>query len=757
LTHLPERTTLATAFPSIASQAMPWAIGLLLCGTCAVPAEPAAPPSYLNDVVPLLTKAGCNSGGCHGKGAGQNGFKLSLRGYAPDDDHDALTRDALGRRIDTAAPAESLLYTKPTGKVPHEGGKLFDAESREAGLLLQWIRAGAPRAKADESRILKLEVSPKTLTLPVGAKQPLTVHATFGDGTRRDVTWLTRFDSNDAAVSTVTPQGVVQAVGHGATAVRMAFLTEVAVVTVATPYERDIDPALYRGQNNAIDAAVMGQLRALRIDPAPASTDEEFLRRVTLDTIGTLPTAGEIREFLKNPSATKRTEVIDRLLARPEFVDTWTLFLSDLLQNRKERDHDVRGAKGVRGFHAWIRQQVAANRGWDAVAADVLRATGPSSSTPAVGYYIVTVGEHREVEKSEVAESVAQTFLGTRIGCARCHNHPLERYTQDDFYHFAAFFSRVQLQRHDSKEEPTRLELRLKTQDNKPYPAAVRQPRTSAMLAPQSLDRAKIAVAAAADPRQELVRWMTDPKNPAFAEAMVNRVWKRFLGTGLVEPVDDLRATNPPSNPELMEPLRQEFVTHGYDIKHLVRLILTSRTYQLSSATTGTNATETRFYSHYYARRLPAEVLLDALCQATGVPEKFDDGYPLGMRAVQLPDPVAHSAFLKQFGSSDRVTACACERSNEVTLPQLLSLGNGDALQEKIASPQGYLSRLLKETADPAERLERLMLATLCRKPSDAERRRFLEVARDGGPGNAEVYQDLLWALLNSKEFVFNH
>jgi hypothetical protein len=238
---------------------------------------------------------------------------------------------------------------------------------------------------------------------------------------------------------------------------------------------------------------------------------------------------------------------------------------------------------------------------------------------------------------------------------------------------------------------------------------------------------------------------------------MVNRVWKRFLGTGLVEPVDDLRATNPPSNPELMEPLRQEFVTHGYDIKHLVRLILTSRTYQLSSATTGTNATETRFYSHYYARRLPAEVLLDALCQATGVPEKFDDGYPLGMRAVQLPDPVAHSAFLKQFGSSDRVTACACERSNEVTLPQLLSLGNGDALQEKIASPQGYLSRLLKETADPAERLERLMLATLCRKPSDAERRRFLEVARDGGPGNAEVYQDLLWALLNSKEFVFNH
>ena len=424
-----------------------------------------------------------------------------------------------------------------------------------------------------------------------------------------------------------------------------------------------------RQANNFVDTHVFAKLKELRIEPSDLCTDDEFIRRVFLDACGIMPTASEVTAFVSDKDAKKREKLVDAVLARSEFTDYWALQLSDLFQNRKERDHDVRGPKGVRQFHDWLRKQVAANRPWDELARDVLTATGSNADNPAVGYYIVTVGEQRHGENSEAPESIAQAFLGTRIGCAKCHNHPLERYTQDDFYHFAAYFSRVKLDRKEAKMGPTTLAVGHPDQNQNKSPVGVSQPRTGMFMKAQPLDRTKGDVTPGDDPRVTLAKWITDPSNEYFAGAMVNRVWKHYMSVGLVEPVDDLRATNPPTNPALWKALTGTFVQKKFDFRELSRTILLSRSYQLSSATRPGNEADARFYSHYYARRLPAEVLLDALCDATGVPERFD-GYPVGVRAVQVPDPGSVSYFLKAFGRSDRVTACACERTGDVTLPQ---------------------------------------------------------------------------------------
>ncbi|HVK12098.1 MAG TPA: DUF1549 and DUF1553 domain-containing protein, partial [Gemmataceae bacterium] len=500
---------------------------------------------------------------------------------------------------------------------------------------------------------------------------------------------------------------------------------------------------------------VFAKLKALNIEPSDGSTDEEFIRRTFLDAAGTLPTPAEVRTFLADQSTDKRTKLVDALLERPEFVDYWTLILGDLLQNRKERDHDVRGVKNVREMHAWLRKQVAANRPWDELARGVLTATGSATASPAIGYYVVTIGEHREAEKSEVAASVAQAFLGTRIGCAQCHNHPLEKYTQDDFYHFAGFFSRVKLDRKESKAGTTMLKVSHPDPNQNKNPVGVRQPRTGEFVKAQPLDRTPTEIKPGEDPRQKLVAWMTAPANEYFAGAIVNRVWRHYLGTGLVEPVDDLRATNPPSNPALWKALVGDFVAHKYDLKRLMRTILTSRTYQLSSTTRPGNETETRFYSHYYARRLPAEVMLDAISQATGVPDRFP-GYPLGIRAIQLPDPGLNSYFLSLFGRSERVTACACERNGDVTMPQLLHLQNGESVVQKIRSGDGRLAGWLKDCSDPDRLADEMFLTTVGRLPT-ADERKAVTAALSAGDPKDEVFRDLFWALLNSKTFAFNH
>jgi hypothetical protein len=731
-------------------------------------AAEARQPSFVNDVSPLLTRLGCNQGACHGKLAGQNGFRLSLRGYAPESDFEWITREYSGRRVSRLVAADSLLLRKPAGQAPHGGGQLMTTDSRAYRTLLEWVRAGMPGPVKpgpvnEEPRVERLEVLPGDRALRVGQQQPLLVLARYSDGPARDVTWLARYDSNDPGMLAVSADGGVHLLRHGETSVRVSFQGLVAVATFTAPYDRAIAPAALAERNNFIDDHVCAKLAALRIAPSAPASDAEFVRRVFLDAIGTLPTADEVRAFLADGGtgsggAAKRARLIEQLLNRPEFVDFWTLQLADLLQNRKERDHDVRGTKGVRAFRQWLRGQVAANVPWNELARRVLTATGTSRDAPAVGYYVVTVGE-QEADKSEAAASVAQAFLGLRVGCAKCHNHPLEKFTQDDYYHFAAFFSRVKLNRQEPRRGPTELLVSHRDPNQNSQPIGTHQPRTGEFLKPRPLDRAPMEIVPGEDPRLKLVEWMTAPTNEYFAGAIVNRVWRHYLGVGLVEPVDDLRATNPPSNPALWKALIDEFVSHGYDLRHLMRVILNSRAYQRGSATLPENESDARYYSHYLTRRLPAEVLCDALSQTTGIPDHFP-GYPEGLRAIQLPDPGAESYFLTIFGRSERVTACACERNGEVTLPQLLHLQNSDALLGKITADEGRLAELLKRYADngPVNNgpvIEELFLSTLSRIPVETERT-AIEQALAGGD-RTEVFRDLLWALLNSKEFAFNH
>ena len=767
----------------------------------------SAAPSFREDVIPLLTRAGCNMGACHGKLAGQNGFRLSLRGFAPDEDYEHLARESRGRRLNFAQPDASLLLTKALAAEPHEGGARFAPGSREHALLRDWIVAGAPGPTTNEARVAKLTLSAVTRPLKPGDQVPVTARATYTDGRERDVTWLAQFFANDESTVKVTPTGVATALRAGEASVRVHFQGFVEVVSFTMPYANQVRPADFTARQNAIDDAVFKKLQALRLPPAPPCDDATFARRLHLDLTGTLPTAEVAAAFAKDTSPAKRAKLADELLGSPRFVDYWTLQLADLFQNRKERDHDVRGAKGVRSFHAWLRAQVAANRPWDALARDVLTARGSASETPAVGYFIYNLGEKRQPEQSDLPDSVAQAFLGTRIGCARCHNHPLERYTQDDFYHFAAFFARVSLDRKEPLDGFTALQLGTQTElqldkqlqqaeekvakakeaaaalgleakeaekrakevtssekrvaelaqqikSTRAKPPSVQQPRTRQMMVAQPLDRRALVMAEGADPREAFTDWMTAPENPYFAGAMVNRIWRHFMGVGLVEPVDDLRDSNPPSNPELWALLKREFAA-GHDLRKLMRFIVTSRTYQLAADTTRANAADQRFHSHFYARRLPAEVLLDAVGDVTGVPETFP-GYPIGLRAVQLPDSTVNSYFLTLFGRSDRVSACACERSGDVTLPQLLHLNTGEDLFKKIKAPDARLTVLLKQFPDDAQLTEQLYLTTLGRKPTPAEREAVIRQRSAADPREA-FFADLLWALLNTKEFAFNH
>ena len=531
--------------------------------------------SFEDDVIPVLTRFGCNSGGCHGKLAGQNGFKLSLRGFAPDADFESITREAVGRRVNPEIPELSLLVVKALNTVPHGGGQRLTPDSPGAKLLSDWIRSGMPGPKKDEPKLVKLELTPATATLVIGEKIPLTVTAIYDDGHRRDVSWLSQFNSRDRAMIDVSDKGEVQALRHGETVVTAAFRGFVEVAALTVRYENKVEPAWYASRNNSVDDAVFDKLAQLQIEPSPLCDDATFLRRVSLDLLGVLPTSAEVRTFLADPRSDKRSHLVNTLLERPEFVDYWTHWLGDLLQNRKERDHDVRGVKGVRGFHDWLRAQVAANKSWREIATSVLTAKGSCVEQPAVGYFIVTVGE-MEAHESEVADSVAQAFLGTRIGCARCHNHPLEKFTQDDYYRFVGFFSRVALDRQRPEELPTILKVgtrhqlnlyRQNQQEEKKLAklkadnaeakqieetekriadvqrqveqagqsrVEVRQPRTGQMLAPRPLDRTETTIANGSDPREVFVNWMTDPSNPYFSGAMVNRLWRHFLGTGRI-------------------------------------------------------------------------------------------------------------------------------------------------------------------------------------------------------------------------------
>jgi Protein of unknown function (DUF1549)/Protein of unknown function (DUF1553) len=697
--------------------------------------------SFGNQILPILTKAGCNAGGCHGKASGQNGFKLSLLGFDPRFDFDAIVKEGRGRRLFPAHPEQSLLLRKSTGEMPHGGGRRVERDSMEYALLLRWVLQGSPPGSKDDPSVVSIECTPRRSIVDRHAEQQVIVTATYSDGGRRDVTREVQFKSNEPEIAQVDARGLVRTDrSTGETAIMARYMGRVDVCRVTIPLPAS--PASIEGpdlpRRNYVDDHVQARWKALNLTPSPLADDPTFLRRAYLDAIGTLPTVQEVRAFLDDPSPNKRAEWIDKLLSRGEYADFWAVKWGDLLRNQRkgQRDHQ----RGTYAFHAWIRNALATNMPYDRFVRSIVAAQGTVDQHPPVIWY-------RTVRNpTHQTNDTAQLFLGTRINCAQCHNHPYEKWSQEDYYRFQAFFARMGRKSGETAQEPA---IFVKPD------GAVRHPITGQVMAARGLDGPELRIDEDEDPRQKLVDWMADPKNPFFARALVNRIWGHFLGRGLVEPIDDMRVTNPPSNPELLDALARDFIDHRFDVKHLIRAIMNSTAYQLSSEPTPGNIQDRQNYARAYPKRLLAEVMLDAIGQATGSAEAFA-GMPRGTKTIQLPDESIPSYFLEIFGRPQRETACECERPREANLAQALQLLNSTDLQGKIAAPQGRLAALLDAKADDGSVIEDLYLATLARRPraSESETIRKYLAARDD---RKSAFEDLIWAMLNTKEFLFNH
>lgn len=712
--------------------------------------------SFRNHVQSVLAKMGCNSGACHGAAAGKNGFKLSLRGYDADADFFAITRQARGRRIVPDDPARSLILTKPTGAIPHKGGVRFDVHSPEYNTLVRWIAAGAPPPKADDARIERLEMLPDKLVLKPGMKHRMLVRAHFSDGHVEDVTRLVKFTSSNESVVQIDQQGKLTLMGQGEGFVSGWYLSRNAVATVTVPYEQQVDPQVFAAppRKNFIDELVLKQLQRLNLPPSPLAGDDEFLRRVFLDTIGTLPTAEEARSFLTDTSPDKRDRLIESLLSRPEFIDYWAYRWSDLLLVNSEK----LSPPAMWAYYRWIRQQVADNAPWDKIAKNLLTASGSTLENGAANFFVL----HQD--PADLAETTSQAFLGMSIGCAKCHNHPLEKWTNDQYFGMANLFSRVKVKDGGSPGAAIvfavdRGEL-LQPNKGKPQP-------------PRPLDAEPISFESPEDRREYLAEWLTSPENPYFARAITNRIWANYLNVGLVEAVDDLRLTNPASNEELLSAAAQYLIEQQYDTKALMRAILQSATYQRTSSTLPQNAVDRRYYSRYYPRRLMAEVLLDGISQVTGVPTAFyresgdrrnrnldglGDPYPTSIRAIQLPDANVASYFLKSFGRAPRQLTCECERTDEPSMVQVLHLSNGDTINEKLAAKGNRIDQALQANAPPDRIVEDAYLSTLARFPSPVEKEQLMQaLASAPATERRQVIEDLYWSLMTSKEFLLNH
>jgi Protein of unknown function (DUF1553)/Protein of unknown function (DUF1549) len=696
---------------------------------------------FTNDVVPLFTKLGCNSGGCHGKATGRGGFKLSLFGFEPTVDYEAITRGARGRRVFPAEPSRSLLLRKPLMQVPHGGGRRFAVDSPEHRLLKRWIAEGTPWGRPNAARIAKLVVIPSERVLRSGRRQRLAATAVYSDGSRRDVTRLVEYRSNTTAIAEVTGDGLVTATGRtGETAVVLQYQGQIAVCTVTVPL---VDPNVPRPElanNNLIDRHVLAKLRKLNVPPSSPAADSVFLRRATLQIAGRLPTLGETRTFLADRDPRKQRKLIDRLLCDPGYADVQAQQWSALLRN-KRRAQDKR-IPGTKAFHKWIRDSFARNVPFDRFARAILTATGDFKSNPPVQWY----AEVRYLDR--YVDDTAQVFLGVRIGCARCHHHPFENFSQDDYFGLAAFFARVgRTGGTGGAERAANETIYVKAT------GSVKRPGTGRVVLPRGLGGEPLEIPPCDDPRRSLAEWMTSPDNPCFAKAFVNRLWAQFFGRGIVEERDDMRSTNPPANAALLDALAAEFVRSKFDVKHMVRLIGNSTTYQLSATPNRWNGDETRAHSRFYPRRLDAELLLDAVDAVTGKPTKYD-GLPTGMRAMQLPDEGYSNTFLKMYGRPERMSACACERDEKPTLRQFLFLMNDRFVLEKIYASDGYACQLAKDQRPTERKVEELFLKALSRKPTPAERarakRHLVEV-----PDAVEAWGDLIWAMINSKEFLF--
>ena len=707
--------------------------------------EPAS-WSFRNHVIPVLTKMGCNSGACHGAAAGKNGFKLTLRGYDPEVDYATLTRQAAGRRTNLSEPARSLILLKPTLALPHGGGKRFEAGSLEYKVIAGWIAAGMPPPAEDDPRITRIEVLPSSATLRSGQRLKLAVRAHFSDGRTEDVTRWAKFTSADSGVAAVDDDGLVTMQGAGEAAVSVWYLSKVTYARLGVPFPNRISPLVFQKarRNNFVDELVLEKLTQLRIAPSEPGRDSEFFRRAYLDAAGILPTAEETEKFLADKSADKRARLIDALLERPEYVDYWAYKWSDVLlvSTRKL------STKSMLSFYTWIRSSVAANKPWDRFAREIITASGNTQENGAANYYVL----HKD--PIDIAETTTQAFLGMRVTCARCHNHPLEKWTQNDYYGLANLFSRVTLKNATRPGEMTVFSTAM---------GDVLHPRSGKALMPRPLDGEGLALDAVKDRREHFADWLTAPDNPYFARVLVNRVWRSFLGRGLVEAVDDVRTTNPASNEELLAALTRDFIAHNFDVKHLIRTIMNSATYQLSSATNRTNEKDDKYYSHYIVRRLPAEVLLDAVSQVTGVATPFP-GYPAGTRAIELPDSRVTSYFLTVFGRPERVITAESERMADPSLPQALHAINGETINQKLRAENNTIGSFLKLRLPDRMIIDYLYLSAFSRFPSAEEKQVVLDVlakemmtADEPDALRRQIYEDLLWSILTSKEFLFNH
>jgi hypothetical protein len=714
--------------------------------------ESAPAVSFVNDVVPVLTKAGCNAGVCHAKaGGGQKGFHLSLLGFEAEEDYEHIVKENRGRRLFLSAPENSLLLTKASGKAPHGGGVRIKADSQAYQILVNWIRQGATFDGEVAPRLLAVDVQPGRGTVQRNAEQQLKAVAKYSDGSERDVTEQALFESNDKSMADVSDRGLVKVLDiPGKVAIMVRYQGRITVFNASIPLGAPVENV--PPSKNFVDDLVFANLKEIGIPPSPVCDDATYLRRITLDISGRLPTEEESRAFLANTAADKRDQVIDNLLSSPEYADFFANKWTAMLKNRRDDASDITSNFA---FYAWVRDSLLANKPYDQMVRELLAATGTVIANPPVAWY------KRVKEPKQQLEDVAQLFLGVRMQCAQCHHHPFERWSQDDYYSLSAFFTQV-----GRKPSATRGEDLI---FHKRGVAVATNIKTGASLKPGALGDAIPAIAPDEDPRLKLADWMSSPQNPFFAKALVNRYWKHFFRRGLIEPEDDIRDSNPPTNPELLAALEKHFIDSHFDLKSLVKVIVQSNAYQLSATPNEHNITDVQNYSRYYPRRLQAEVMLDAIDDLTGAKTDFPN-LPAGTRAIALPDNSYNNAspFLRVFGRPENESVCECERIQSSSLAQSLHLMNAADIKGKLATGSGRADRLSKSDKPPEERIRELYMVAFSREPKAEE----LKVAVDylaeplldsaGNPVDAqragqEKFQDLIWALINTKEFLFNH
>jgi len=714
--------------------------------------------NFRNDVQPVLAKLGCSTGACHGALAGKGGFKLSLRGYDAMADYLAITRDARGRRIEPTEPGRSLLLVKPTMAVPHKGGLRFDVDSPAYEILSQWIAAGAAPPREDDPLIEGIEVFPAEVTLRPGDEQRVIVRAQYSDGRARDVTQWSKFAATNAAVATVNEDGLIKTVGHGGGAITAWYSSKNANVRVTSPYEADAPDAVFTAapRRNFIDNLILNQLQLLNLPPAPPVDDARFIRRAFIDTIGKLPTADEVRTFLVDRSPDRRDRLIDSLLSREEFVDYWAYQWSDLLLLNGTRLRP----EAVKAFYLWIRQRVSENVPWDEFTRQIVLARGSSLENGGTNFFAL----HQDPEA--MTENISQAFLGLSIGCAKCHNHPLEKWTNDQYYAMANLFARVKAKGWGGEYRNGDGARTLFVADR----GDLIQPSKGVPQPPAPLDAEPLAQNDSLDRREYLAEWLTSRENPYFARAITNRVWANFFGVGLVEPIDDLRLSNPASNDELLTATAKYLVDHNFDIKAFIRTILQSASYQRSSIPPRASRDDTRNYAQYYPRRLMAEVALDAISQVTGVPSEFTEiefpgadrektkFYSKGTRALQVYDAAVASRFLRTFGRHQRIITCQCERSNEPSLVQALHISNGETILKKCAANDGKVEAMMTSGLPDYRIIEEIYLSALSRYPTDNELVQLVGVLNEAPASERRAaVEDVFWAVLSSREFLFNH